>query len=116
MEAPMSALRSFLSIRRAKGFGRLRNLSGPLRSAIAELRRFRRDEGGNLVIIGGVTLPIAVMAVGAAGSFSGGNATRTSMQSALDAAGLAGLGESHNLGEIIHTAQRDFPNNPYKVA
>jgi Flp pilus assembly protein TadG len=74
------------------------------------LQRFRRDEGGNLAIIAGITLPVAIGAVGAAVSFSSGNATRTDMQMALDAAVLAGVSDS-NTGDPINTAQNVFQSS-----
>src|SRR5829696_2437161 len=54
------------------------------------LQRFRTDERGNVIVLGAVLIPVAMMAVGSSVSFSTGNATRTNMQAALDAAVLAG--------------------------
>src|SRR5437016_6264157 len=71
---------------------------------------FAKDESGNIIIMAGVALPVAIAAVGAAVTLSEGNATRASMQAALDAAVLAGLGES-NIGDPVSTAQIVFQNN-----
>src|SRR5713226_1390289 len=66
---------------------RLRALCG---AAVALMHRFNRDESGNILILAGAIIPVAVVAVGAAVSFSTGNATRSNMQMALDSAVLAG--------------------------
>jgi Flp pilus assembly protein TadG len=85
------------------------------RDAVSLLHRFAVDRRGNIHLVMGLLLPVIVGAVGAGVSFSSGNATRTNMQMALDAAVLAGLAES-NLADIIATAQTVFQSNQNKFA
>ena len=85
------------------------------RDAVSLLHRFGVDRRGNVHLIMGLLLPVIVGAVGAGVSFSSGNATRTNMQMALDAAVLAGLAES-NPADIIATAQTVFQSNQNKFA
>jgi len=72
--------------------------------------RFRSDQRGNVVVLCGMLLPVAVATVGVAISFSSGSTTRASMQSALDAAVLAGLSES-NVADPVATARHVFRSN-----
>jgi len=76
------------------------------------LQRFRRDERGNVIVLGAVLIPVAMMAVGSSISFSTGNATRTNMQAALDSAVLAGaLTMDTSQSYAIEAAQNAFQSN-----
>ena len=101
-------MQSFLQTCREKtaaGLGEFRS------AAVGCVRRFRRDERGNLVIMAAITLPVAIGAVGAAVSFSTGNATRTNMQMALDSAVLVGAIAMDKSWDPIDTAQKAFQAN-----
>ena len=82
------------------------------------LASFRRHESGNVIIIAGLLIPVAAGAVGAAVSYSSGNATRTSMQAALDSAVLAGaiVMDTTSSSDAIDTAQKAFQSNVNKFA
>jgi len=87
-------------------------------ATMALLHRFNRDESGNVLILAGLMIPVAAVAVGASVSFSTGNATRTSMQMALDSAVLAGAiaMDGAQSSDPIATAQNAFQNNVNKFA
>ena len=83
-----------------------------LRNGLTDLfQRFRSDDSGNVMIIGGIAIPVAIAAVGAAVSYSSGNAARTNMQAALDSAVLAGVVVMDSGGDPIATAQNAFQSN-----
>ncbi len=59
-----------------------------LRSALAQIGHFRRNDRGNVMITFALALIPMIGAVGAAVDYSRANSARTAMQAALDAAGL----------------------------
>jgi Flp pilus assembly protein TadG len=80
--------------------------------AMALLQRFRSDQRGNVVLTAGILLPVVVGAVGAAVTYSSGNATRNSMQVSLDSAVLAGaIMMDSNPSDAIDAAQKAFQSN-----
>ena len=81
------------------------------KSITSRLRRLRRDESGNLIITAAILLPVVVGSVGAAIAYSNANASRTSLQSALDAAVLSGAIALGNGQDAVTTAQNVFQNN-----
>src|SRR5579859_2746149 len=81
------------------------------KSMTSRLRRWRRDESGNLIITAAILLPVVVGSVGAAIAYSNANASRTSLQSALDAAVLSGAIALGNGQDAVTTAQNVFQNN-----
>jgi len=81
------------------------------RSLASQLRRWQREEGGNLVITAAILLPVVVGGVGAAITYSNANASRTSLQSSLDAAVLSGAIALGNGGDAVTAAQNVFNNN-----
>jgi type II secretory pathway pseudopilin PulG len=80
-------------------------------NAVVSFRNFRADEQGNIAILGAIMLPVMIGAVGAAVSFSSGNATRTNLQSSLDAAVLGGLSESNTGLTPVTIAETVFKSN-----
>ena len=113
----MSVWNQFVESRRTKTAA-TPALSARCPAAASCGRRFQSDEGGNIAIMAGIMLPVAIAAVGAAISFSTGNATRTSMQMALDSAVLAGVAQldATNSANAIDTAQNAFQSNVNKFA
>jgi Flp pilus assembly protein TadG len=94
------------------GSGRNGRQSRVLRNGLTcLLQRFRRDERGNVMIMGAIFIPVAIAAVGAAVSYSSGNAARTNMQAALDSAVLAGAIAMDSGTDPIATAQNAFQSN-----
>jgi Flp pilus assembly protein TadG len=81
------------------------------RAAGRLLRRFDRDERGNVAITTAVVLPMLVGAVGMGVTYSMGNSTRNDMQNALDASVLAGVIASNSGGDPIATAGTVFQSN-----
>ena len=94
---------------RCPAIGRLyRKVRG---NALSLMRRFGSDERGNIAIMAGIMLPVAIGAVGAAVAFSSGSSTRTNMQTALDAAVLAGVTASDVASVQMETAKSVFQSN-----
>src|SRR5712691_3754955 len=95
-----------------------RRLQALCSATMALLHRFNRDESGNVLILAGLMIPVAVIAVGASVSFSTGNATRSNMQMALDSAVLAGVLQLDTSGSssAIEAAQNTFQSNLNKFA
>ena len=81
------------------------------RSLTSQLRRWQRDEKGNVIITAAILLPVVVGSVGAAIAYSNANASRTSLQSSLDAAVLSGAIALGNGQDAVTTAQNVFQNN-----
>lgn len=81
------------------------------RSLVSQLRRWQRDESGNLIITAAILLPVVVGGVGAAITYSNANASRTSLQSALDSAVLSGALALGNGQDAVTAAQNMFNNN-----
>src|ERR1051326_9427738 len=81
------------------------------RSLASRLRNWQRDESGNLIITAAILLPVVVGGVGAAITYSNANASRTSLQSALDAAVLSGAIALGNGGDAGTAATNVFNNN-----
>jgi len=81
------------------------------RSLASQLRRWQRDESGNLVITAAILLPVVVGGVGAAITFSNSNAARTSLQSSLDSAVLSGAIALGTGQDAVTAAQNMFNNN-----
>jgi len=81
------------------------------RSLASRLRNWRRDESGNLIITAAILLPVVVGGVGAAITYSNANASRTSLQSALDAAVLSGAIALGNGQDPVTAATNVFNNN-----
>ena len=65
------------------------NTVSRLRSALARFGLFRRNDRGNVMITFALAIIPVIGAVGAAVDYSRGNAARTSLQSAIDAAALS---------------------------
>jgi Flp pilus assembly protein TadG len=81
------------------------------RSLTHQLRRWQSDERGNFVITAAILLPVMVGGVGAAVTYSNANASRTSLQSSLDAAVLAGTIALSTGGNAVTVAQNVFNND-----
>lgn len=81
------------------------------RSLASRLRRWQRDESGNLIITAALLLPIVVGGVGVAVAYSSANASRTSLQSALDSAVLSGALTLGTGQDAVTAAQNMFNNN-----
>lgn len=77
------------------------------------LRRFARDDRGNVIVTTAIFLPVLISAMGAAVSYSQGSAVRTKMQQALDSAVLAGASSSD--AEAVATARKYFDSNVNSV-
>jgi Flp pilus assembly protein TadG len=75
------------------------------------LRRFDRDQRGNVAITAAVVLPILIGAIGMGVTYSIGNSTRNDMQNALDASVLAGVIASNSGGDPMATAGTVFQSN-----
>ena len=75
--------------------------------------RFAADETGNVAMTAGIMLPVLVAAASAAVSYSSGSAARTGMQTALDAAVLAGASASDlsDPAAAIAIARKAFDSN-----
>ena len=111
----MSRNRSMLGKFDASAFGP-RHFRSLLDGARSLVQGFHANERGNVIILAGILLPVLVGAGGIAVSYSGANSTRTSMQSALDAAVLAGVAASDVSSVQISTAGDVFKSNLNKFA
>jgi len=112
MEDPMSSRSQSFIVDESGGTGSNGRQSRVLRNGLMDLHhRFRRDERGNVMIIGAIFIPVAIAAVGAAVSYSSGNAARANMQAALDSAVLAGAIVIDSGDDPIATAQNAFQSN-----
>ena len=81
------------------------------RSLAFQLRRWQRDESGNIMITAAILLPVVAGGVGAAITYSNANASRTSLQSALDSAVLSGALALSTGQDPVTTATNMFNNN-----
>jgi Flp pilus assembly protein TadG len=74
-------------------------------------RRFLADETGNVLITVGVALPVIVAVAGAALSYSMGNANKSKLQGAMDAAVLTGAAAGGSATDQQAAAQQLFNQN-----
>lgn len=102
---------SFAGRRNAPAGGEGRHCREVRDSAVSLLRRFGSDEGGNILVVTGIALPLLLGAIGTAIAFSVANNTRSNMQTSLDSAVLAGVSVSDVESVQIATAQDFFQGN-----
>src|SRR5207247_1750761 len=80
------------------------------------VKSFLGDRRGNVAVMGGLILPVAVAFAGMAMDYARGSTVRASLQAALDAAVLAGVIASDVASEQISAANKAFTSNVSKFS